>query len=60
VSDGINDVFKNDELKRFINGINMINPQEIADHILAKAVSLSHGVCADDMTVIVARIFPTK
>jgi stage II sporulation protein E len=60
VSDGVSDAFGMHELKLYINSLNIINPQDLADNILSKAVSLSHGVCGDDMTVLVAGIFPTK
>ncbi len=60
VSDGVNDVFGEKELRQYINSLNMINPKEISDAILTKAKTLSHGVCADDMTVVAARIFATK
>ena len=60
VSDGVADVFGQERLYNFVNNLNMINPQDIADAILSKAKSLSNGVCEDDMTVLTARIFPTN
>ncbi len=60
VSDGIADAFGRYDLKQFINNLNLINPQQIANAIIDKAVAISRNVCEDDMTVLVARIFPTK
>ncbi|MBQ4557812.1 MAG: SpoIIE family protein phosphatase [Clostridia bacterium] len=60
VSDGVSDAFKNDNIEVFINNLNVINPQQLADMILQKARLLNYNVCEDDMTVLVARIYPTK
>lgn len=60
VSDGISDAFAKTNLQVFINNLNMINPQQIADSILSQAKLLSKGVFEDDMTVLVARIFATN
>lgn len=60
VSDGVADIFGQERLYNFVNNLNMINPQDIADAILSKAKNLSNGVCEDDMTVLTARIFPTN
>ncbi len=60
VSDGIIDAFGKNNLGVFINNLNIINPQEIADVILSKARAIVNNVNEDDMTVLVARVFPTK
>ena len=60
ISDGVSDAFKNENIEAFINNLNIINPQQLADIILNKARMLNYNVCEDDMTVLVARIFPTK
>jgi len=57
-SDGINDSFgKDSEFKDFLLTIKTANPQEYADQILAKALSVNNGYAVDDMTVIVIKIF---
>lgn len=57
-SDGINDSFaKDSEFKDFLLTIKTANPQEYADEILAKALSVNNGYAVDDMTVIVIKIF---
>ena len=58
LTDGISDGFKNaQELQDFINNIPTNNPQEIAETILNKVLSLNKNVAKDDMSVIVAKIF---
>lgn len=57
-SDGVNDAFGSDiEFKDFLLTIKAQNPQEQADQILQKAVSINNGYAVDDMTVIVVKIF---
>lgn len=57
-TDGINDSFSDEnEFCDFINNINSLNPQEVADQILNKALDNNQGVALDDMTVIVAKVF---
>ena len=57
-TDGINDSFSEEnEFCDFINNINSLNPQEVADKILNKALENNQGVAIDDMTVIVAKVF---
>lgn len=59
VSDGITQSFEeHDNLTNFINNLNSVNPQTIADEILDRAVDLNNGVCSDDMTVVAVRVFP--
>lgn len=60
VSDGISDAFDNkSDLQDYINGLLSTNPQTIADDIMDRAKDLNNGIIKDDMTVLVARIFPT-
>lgn len=57
-SDGVSDAFQSPEnLKVFINNLQTLHPQKLADEILAKALSLYKGVANDDMSVVVGRIF---
>lgn len=57
-SDGVNDSFGNDgEFKEFLLSIKSHNPQEQADAILQKALSINNGYAVDDMTVLVVKIF---
>lgn len=57
-SDGVNDAFgSDDEFKDFLLTIKTQNPQEQADLIMQKAVSINNGYAVDDMTVIVVKIF---
>lgn len=58
VTDGISDGFKSVQaLQDFINNIASNNPQEIAEQILNKVLSLNKNVAKDDMSVIVAKVF---
>ena len=58
VSDGITDAFYDrEELVDFINDIDNINPQIIADNILNKAMELNDNISKDDMSVIVVRVY---
>ncbi len=57
-SDGINDAFSSDgDFRDFLLTIKGQNPQEYADQILAKALSINNGYAVDDMTVLVIKIF---
>ena len=59
VSDGITDAFDNKcDLQDYIGAINTTNPQAIADEIMDRARDLNEGIIKDDMTVLVARVFP--
>ena len=59
VSDGVSDAFDNkSDLQDYINGLSSTNPQTIADEIMDRAKDLNTGIIKDDMTVLVARIFP--
>jgi len=61
VSDGITDAFgTKEECSTFINNLEDSNPQIIADQILDMAVEKCKGICKDDMTVVVVRIFPLE
>lgn len=60
MSDGIFDVFRNstnESIRNYIENIDSLNPQEIADNLLEKALSLSEWEAQDDMTVICAKIW---
>lgn len=58
-SDGVIDSFNNrDEFEIFVNNIDTINPQTLAENILDKALFNYGNKPLDDCTVIVARIFP--
>lgn len=58
MSDGISDSYASDkQLSDFISRIKSINPQEIADSILQKALENNNGRAIDDMSVLVIKIF---
>ncbi len=58
VSDGITETFsKFYDLKTFVNNIIATNPQTIADEIMKTAMQIS-PIPNDDMTVLVARVYP--
>lgn len=62
MSDGVIDSFIGEEpsersLMKFMQEIKSINPQQVADDILDKAISNSEGKASDDMTVIVAKVW---
>lgn len=59
VSDGITDAFKEEDIQNFINNINTLNPQVLAENILDKATVLNGGLPKDDMTVLVGKIYAT-
>lgn len=59
VSDGITDAFKEEDVQSFINNINTLNPQVLAESILDKATLLNSGLPKDDMTVLVGKIYAT-
>ncbi len=60
VSDGVADAFGEENLQTFINNLNAINPQEVAESIITRAKLYSNNVAHDDMTAVVARIFPVR
>ena len=41
----------------FVNNINSLNPQEIADTLMDKALENNNQTALDDMTIVVAKIF---
>lgn len=58
MTDGVADCFMDsDDLSVYLKRCEIINPQEIAKHILDEAVRRSGGKAEDDMTVIVAGIW---
>ncbi len=57
-TDGVTDSFANDdEMTDFVNNINSLNPQEIADTLMDKALENNNQTALDDMTIVVAKIF---
>ena len=56
VSDGVEDIL-GDELEKFIKINDTINPQQLSDEILNKALEKTGGVAQDDMTVLCIRLF---
>lgn len=60
-TDGVADSFETDAaLVDFVNNQPAVNPQLLAENLLAKALQHSGGAARDDMTVIVAKIFLEK
>jgi stage II sporulation protein E len=61
VTDGILDCFegenKEDYVAFLLEEANSLNPREIANHVLEKAVEANGGVNLDDMTVLVAGLW---
>ncbi len=58
VSDGILDVFGGERvaLAGFINNLDVTNPQQLADQLIAEVSALSDGYPPDDCTVTVAQL----
>ena len=57
-TDGVSDSFGSDEeFTDFVNNISSLNPQEVADAIMDKALANNNNVALDDMTILVAKIF---
>ena len=58
VSDGILDVFGGERvaLAGFINNLDVTNPQQLADQLVAEVTALADGYPADDCTVTVAQL----
>lgn len=57
VTDGVTDAFYDDvNLRQFINDIDEINPQSIADKIIMQAIKNNNDKPKDDMTVLVGRV----
>lgn len=58
MTDGVSDCFINEnDLSEYLQKCDIVNPQEIAKHILDEAVCRNDGKAEDDMTVIVAGIW---
>ena len=62
VTDGIIDSFTDEErgdrvLMKFIQGLDSLNPQHVADSILKEACRFCGGKPIDDMTVLAAKIW---
>ncbi len=61
MTDGVSDCFiDGNDLSGYLKECEIINPQEIAGHILDEAVRRNEGKAEDDMTVIVAGIWERK
>lgn len=57
-SDGVGESFSKDrDLEEYLKGISTVNPQDIAEQVLAKAIENNGGIALDDMTVLIARIY---
>ena len=58
MSDGILDVFGGERvaLAGFINNLDVTNPQQLADQLIAEVSALSDGYPPDDCTVTVAQL----
>lgn len=57
-TDGVSDSFMSEkDLSSFIYDNSALNPQELADALIKKAVENCKGVALDDMSVLVARIY---
>ena len=58
MSDGINSAFSSaTELYEFLQGLKPLNPQSLADKILAAALDKAGHTATDDMTVVCTRLF---
>ena len=58
MSDGVTDAFGSvQNLQEFVSSLTTINPQTMSEEIIDRAVDLNNGICKDDMTVLVARVF---
>ena len=58
MSDGVSDSFASERiLTEFISRIKTVNPQQVADEILQKALNNNNGSAVDDMSVLVIKIF---
>lgn len=58
LSDGITDAFgSSSELIDFLKSAPILNPQELSDVLVEKALELSRGVAEDDMTAVCVRLF---
>lgn len=58
MSDGITSSFSSTtEMYEFLQGLKPLNPQNLADKILAEALDRSGHVVSDDMTVVCTRLF---
>ena len=61
ITDGISDAFgSSGDLIEFLRGLPAKNPQTLADDVLKKALSVSGGKKADDMSALAVRIFKKK
>lgn len=57
-TDGVSDSFESEQqMQDFVNNITTVNPQEIAQQILDKAIENDNGTPQDDMTVLVGKLY---
>ena len=57
-SDGVVDSFENaDAFANFVNNIQTLNPQEISEQVLNKAIKNNSDAPKDDMTVLVLKLY---
>ncbi len=59
ISDGVQ-ASEGEWLKKYLTNAHDLTPQNLADNIIAQAIKLQNGFATDDMTVIVAKLVPTK
>lgn len=58
MSDGITSAFPSaTDLYEYLQGLKPLNPQNLADQLLAAALSRTKGAVSDDMTVLCTRLF---
>lgn len=58
VSDGITEAFTDSEkLKEYIFSQNILNPQQLSENILKKALTFNDNIAKDDMTVLTMRVY---
>ncbi|MGI5842022.1 MAG: SpoIIE family protein phosphatase [Christensenellales bacterium] len=57
-TDGVTDSFESeDDFENYLKSITSVNPQEISEHILSRALENNGNRAKDDMTVLIARIY---
>ncbi|MBP5372931.1 MAG: SpoIIE family protein phosphatase [Clostridia bacterium] len=58
LSDGVTDAFgSSSDVRDFLKTAPVLNPQELADSVVKRALSLSGGIAEDDMTAFCTRIY---
>ncbi len=57
-SDGVGESFSKDrDMEEYLKGLTTVNPQDIAEQILKRALENNGGIALDDMTILIARIY---